>query len=250
MSGNYRERYRRLKTRSPRDWWTATFGDPVSWIVLAFIGDWKSITPNRLTVLTFITKVLASAMIAFGDRSLAIAGAIVLQAGVLFDHMDGNLARYRNASTLKGGFMDRILDGLSVLILFSALSWHVYTNGAPAIYLLLGPLAAGFYLTICYIYWTYAFMEYRELGDSQKTHPGAKNISTSDISTLTYILKGQKKFFNFNHIDYYFWVSLSIILGLPEAVLWLLVTVVGYKVIDRFRMRIKNLKELDEGIRG
>ena len=245
MPSKYSERYRLLKTRSAKDWWTATFGDPVSWIVLAAIADWRIISPNLLTLLNFLTKVISSALIAFGDRSMVLFGAIFLQLGVLFDHMDGNLARYRNMSTMKGGFMDRILDGASILIILSALSWHIYLKGNPVYYLLLGPSTAGFYLIICYMYWSYAFYEHKTIGDSKKVNPGAKDLTDRGVSTLNYIIKGQKKIFNFNHIDYYFWISFAIIIDQPEMVLWLLFIIIGYKVIDRFIMRVNHLEKLD-----
>lgn len=245
MFPKYKERYQMLKSRNAKDWWTATFGDPLSWVILAVIADWKFISPNLLTIITFITKVAASGMIAFGNRSVVIIGAVFLQIGVLFDHMDGNLARYRNSTTMKGGFMDRILDGISVLIIFSSLSWHIYSQGNSVYYLLIGPSTASFYLIICYMYWSYAFYEHKTLGGSSKVNPGANDLRDRKISTLNYIIKGQKKLFNFNHIDYYFWISFAIIIGQPEVILSLLFVIVGYKVIDRFLMRMNHLDKLD-----
>ena len=239
------KRYQLLKSRSAKDWWTATFGDPVSWIVLAIIADWKIITPNLLTFLTFISKIIASIFIAFGGRSMTIYGALLLQLGVLFDHMDGNLARYRNDTTLKGGFLDRILDGTSILIIFCALSWHLHVNGEPSYYLLIGPVVASFYLIICYIYWSFAYYEIKNLGNSKIVHPGAKSLKNNNISTFDYIKSGQKKIFNFNHIDYYFWISFSIILGFTKWMLWLFFIIVGGKMIKRFKTRMGLLSKLD-----
>ena len=239
------KRYQLLKSRSAKDWWTATFGDPVSWIVLAIIADWKIITPNLLTFLTFISKIIASIFIAFGDRSMTIYGALLLQLGVLFDHMDGNLARYRNDITLKGGFLDRILDGTSILIIFCALSWHLHVDGEPSYYLLIGPVVASFYLIICYIYWSYAYYEIKNLGNSKIVHPGAKSLKNNNISTFDYIKSGQKKIFNFNHIDYYFWISFAIILDFTKWMLWFFFIVVGGKMIKRFKTRMGLLSKLD-----
>ena len=239
------KRYKLLKSRSAKDWWSATFGDPVSWIVLAIIADWKIITPNLLTFLTFISKIIASIFIAFGDRSMTIYGALLLQLGVLFDHMDGNLARYRNDITLKGGFLDRILDGTSILIIFCALSWHLHVNGEPSYYLLIGPVVASFYLIICYMYWSYAYYEIKNFGNSKIVHPGTKSLKNNNISTFDYIKSGQKKIFNFNHIDYYFWISFSIILGFTKWMLWVFFIIVGGKMIKRFKTRMGHLSKLD-----
>ena len=220
----YSKRYQLLKSRKAKDWWNPLLVG--LFLQRLLIGD----SLNFLTFLTFLTKVIASTF-AFGDKEIAIYGAILLQLGVLFDHMDGNLARYRGISTLKGGFMDRILDGTSVLILFSALSWNVYQKGYSAYFLLMGPTAASFYLIICYIYWSYAFDEYKILGQSKKVHPGAEKLEDKDISTLKYILRGQTKIFKFNHIDYYFWISISIFIDRVTWIIWLLFIVIGCRMI-------------------
>lgn len=242
----YWQRYDALKSRQAKDWWTATFGDPASWLVLAAIAEWRIITPNLLTGLTFLTKVASALFIALGNRPMAIWGAILLQGGVLLDHMDGNLARYRNIATLKGGFMDRILDGVSVLMLLTAVSWRVYRDGGSPHYLLLGPLTGGFYLTICYIYWTYAYYEFKTAGKSAKVSPGAKDLSQKSLSTLGLILKSQTKLLNFNHIDYYFWISFGLVLGREKALLWCLLLVIGYKAVERFVSRMNHLADLDK----
>ena len=155
--------------------------------------------------------------------------------------MDGNLARYRGISTLKGGFMDRILDGTSVLVIFSALSWNVYQEGYAAYFLLMGPSTASFYLIICYIYWSYAFDEYKLLGQSKKVHPGAENLENKRMSTFNYILRGQTKILKFNHIDYYFWISLSILIQKPEWGVWLHFIGIGFNLQKRFRHRLRSI---------
>ena len=71
------------------------------------------------------------------------------------------------------------------------------------------------------------------------------SISTY-ISTFTYIKTGQKKIFNFNHIDYYFWISFAIILDFTKWMLWFLFIIIGVKMIGRFKTRINHLSKLDK----
>ena len=142
--------------------------------------------------------------------------------------------------------MDIILDGASILIIFCALSWHLYVNGEPSYYLLIGPAVASFYLIICYIYWSFAYYEIKNLGNSKIVHPGAKSLKNNNISTFDYIKSGQKKIFNFNHIDYYFWISFAIILDFTKWMLWFFFIVVGGKMIKRFITRTKSLSKLDQ----
>ena len=164
---------------------------------------------------------MASIFIAFGDKGIAIYGAILLQLGVLFDHMDGNLARYRGISTLKGGFMDRIFDGASFFAIISALGWHSVKEGSSMYILFIASLSGAFYLLICYIYWSYVYYELKEKGEITTVKPGAIEKDIADIPTWRIILNGQKLFFKFHHIDYYFWISLSILIQKPEWGVWL-----------------------------
>ena len=96
-----------MKNRQAKDWWTITFGDPISWIILSVIGDYKWVTPIGITWLSFFAKIIPSGLMITNDRTAIIGAAILLQLGQVLDSMDGNLARYRVQPTLKGGFLDR-----------------------------------------------------------------------------------------------------------------------------------------------
>ena len=36
-----KNRYKSMKTRAAKDWWTATFGDPISWLILSLIAYFR-----------------------------------------------------------------------------------------------------------------------------------------------------------------------------------------------------------------
>ena len=52
----FKARYQKMKNRQAKDWWSTTFGDPISWIILGFIGDIKWITPIGITWISFYVK--------------------------------------------------------------------------------------------------------------------------------------------------------------------------------------------------
>ena len=239
-----KNRYKAMKTRLAKDWWTATFGDPASWLILSLIGDWEWITPIRITILSFLIRIGGAAMIALGCDSFIIWGVFLIQIGLVMDHMDGNLARYRKMTSLSGGFMDRIFDGASFFIIINALGWYSVKQGSPTYILLISSLAGGFYLLICYIYWSYAYHELKEKGEIQTLNIGAKEKNISEIPTWKIILDGQKLFFKFHHIDYYFWISISILSGKPEWGVWLHFIGIGFNLQKRFRNKLKRIEEL------
>ena len=111
MPSKYSERYRLLKTRSAKDWWTATFGDPVSWIVLAAIADWRIISPNLLTLLNFLTKVnFTNSEKDKSNRN----GNLLIKKGknritAVFYYKDNELII--NKSNLRNTFLDGTLEG-------------------------------------------------------------------------------------------------------------------------------------------
>ncbi len=244
---NFKARYQAMKNRQANDWWTITFGDPISWIVLGVIGDVKWITPIGITCLSFLCKIFPAVLMLYSDRNLIIFAALLLQVGQVLDSMDGNLARYRNQTTLRGGFLDRILDGTGFIFVMSSFSWLTYQKGNEPYYLLLGPMAAAFYLVICYAYWTTAYQEQKRIGKSKKVNPGSNAKAIYHIPTWKYILKGQKKLFSIHQADFYFWVGLGLVLGISEYIIWLLFVVLFIRVLNRIKSRYLYLKLLDKG---
>ena len=237
-----------MKNRQAKDWWTITFGDPLSWIILGVIGDYKWITPIGITWLSFFAKMIPAGLMVTNDRIAIIAAVISLQLGQVLDSMDGNLARYRGQATLKGGFLDRVLDGTGFIFVMAGFSWLVYQNGGEPYYLLMGPMASAFYLVICYVYWTIAYMEQKYIGRGQMIKPGNNVRSIVHIPTWKYMLRGQKKMFSFHQADFYFWIGLGLILEIPEVIIWLLFVVLFIRVFERIKSRARYLGSLDKDL--
>ena len=236
-----------MKNRQAKDWWSATFGDPISWTVLGLIGDIKWITPIGITWLSFLCKIIPTGLIIHHERHYIIIGVLLLQVGQVLDSMDGNLARYRNITTLRGGFLDRILDGLGFVFVMSSFSWYTYQNYNESYYLVLGPMAAAFYLVVCYSYWTTAYEEQKILGELKKVKPGGNVVNLKHISTWKYILIAQKKILSFRQADFYFWIGFGIILEKSKYIIWILFIVLFVRLIERIQSRYFYLKKLDKG---
>jgi len=244
----FKDRYAAMKNRQAKDWWTITFGDPLSWIILGVIGDYKWVTPIGITWLSFFAKMIPAGLMVTNDSIAIIAAAISLQFGQVLDSMDGNLARYRGQATLKGGFLDRVLDGTGFIFVMAGFSWLVYQNGGEPYYLLIGPMTSAFYLVICYVYWTIAYMEQKYIGRGQMIKPGNNVRSIVHIPTWKYMLRGQKKLFSFHQADFYFWIGLGLILEIPEVIIWLLFVVLSIRVFERIKSRSRYLGSLDKDI--
>jgi phosphatidylglycerophosphate synthase len=90
------------------------------------------ITPNQVTVATFVLAVLAAALIAAGRPWPGLAVWILSRAG---DGLDGALARATGRTSAFGGFLDITLDmaGYSVMVLGFAVANPALANGWMAV---------------------------------------------------------------------------------------------------------------------
>ena len=113
-------------------------------------------------------------------------------------------------------------DGIGFVFVMSGFSWFTYQSNNEPYYLVLGPMAAAFYLVICYSYWTTAYHEQKYIGKANKVRPGGNVKSIQSISTLKYIFAGQKKILSFKQADFYFWIGLGIILELSNYIILIL----------------------------
>jgi phosphatidylglycerophosphate synthase len=95
----------------------------------------KGISPNLLTLFSFIFHIMSGVALAFGAFGI---GGWLLLFGSTFDIFDGRIARKRGAEGPRGAFFDSTLDRYGELIVFSGLI--IYYRFTPYIYLVLASL--------------------------------------------------------------------------------------------------------------
>ena len=76
------------------------------------------ISPNVFTVIGLVFAFVSSMVYGLGyEYSLIIGGVILLISG-FFDIVDGQVARYANKMSKKGGFLDSIFDKIAEVAIF------------------------------------------------------------------------------------------------------------------------------------
>jgi phosphatidylglycerophosphate synthase len=137
----YQERSRHLKeTAKPREeWWSRVFATPVAHGILLGVADWRWITPNRLTLLSLATALVACLLITTGQKANFFIAAAVIQVSYILDCMDGQLARYRNASSRFGAFADKWSDHVKFPAILLALTIDAFHRDPS-----LTPVVLGF----------------------------------------------------------------------------------------------------------
>lgn len=81
----------------------------LSWRVTG-VAERLGVTPNQVTIASFLIGLLAAGVIATGDRPLMVLGAVLLQLCLVVDCVDGELARYRRRFSRFGAWLDATTD--------------------------------------------------------------------------------------------------------------------------------------------
>ena len=79
-------------------------------IRLARLVGHTPLTPNQITVISFMLTVLASILMASNRWSIQFAGGTFLLIAYLFDCLDGDLARLKGLKSTLGAMLDPMLD--------------------------------------------------------------------------------------------------------------------------------------------
>ena len=81
-------------------------------------------SPNAVTVAFIVCGVAAGVVVAFGGLWSAVAAAILIQAYLLFDCSDGELARWSGRTSATGIYLDRVGHYLGEAALLTGLGFR------------------------------------------------------------------------------------------------------------------------------
>ena len=120
------------------------------------------LSANLITSVNFLIGCVGCLLIAFGNYTELIIGALLVNFWALLDYADGQVARWNNSSSNYGRFLDIITDLGVAALLFMALGLRVYYHPDPylgwvieqvfqlepdkGLYLFLGGWTSTFYL--------------------------------------------------------------------------------------------------------
>ena len=76
------------------------------------------LSPNVFTVIGLVFAFIASLVYGLGFEYALVIGGIILLISGFFDIVDGQVARYANKMSKKGGFLDSIFDKIAEVAIF------------------------------------------------------------------------------------------------------------------------------------
>jgi phosphatidylglycerophosphate synthase len=237
-----RERLRRLRNFQSDDFYPALVIRPLTIAVLWFVADWRILTPNRLTSAANVFKLAAVVAIvpewasALGLRPwpAAVAAVVLLHLGLLFDMLDGTLARYRRSFTTFGSFYDKASDTITWTAISTAVGWLAYRESGHASAIVVATASSSFLAVRGY-------MKYLAVAESEKLRwheaaddpagaiarrtapPRVSEPPSRDARAwVRWAVVSAAQIYRFEEMDLPMWVSLGILLGRVELLAWLL----------------------------
>jgi phosphatidylglycerophosphate synthase len=230
-----RDRLRRIRNFQSEDWYPALFIRPISIAIMLVIADWRFLTPNRLTTVANVCKLASSWFVYDGETTAEIVAAVVLlQFGLIFDHLDGTMARYRRTFTKMGSFYDKVSDLITWFIISAATGWQAYELTGDAYFIVLS-LSSAFALgSMGYMKWLVTAESERLRWVEARQDPTeaiARRTAPVQIAPppernardwVRWFLQMAPRFLKFEETDLYFWVAIGLLLERADLLVWLL----------------------------
>lgn len=114
----------------------------ITWVFLKM-----NITPNTATLIFLLSIIPACLFFLIGSKSSVLTGMLFLQIWYILDHVDGEIARYRNLSSLTGIYFDSIVHYIAHPFIFICLGYGLLRRfNMPYIYLFASSSAISTFL--------------------------------------------------------------------------------------------------------
>lgn len=211
------------------EWWSSFVTAPLAIAINYFVVDIKWLTPNLITLASFITAIVASAFILAGGTGNFIIAAALIHLSYVFDCMDGQMARYRKTSSLSGGFYDKLTDQIQVTLWFGAIGYAAYSQSHNVLPVWLAFTGVAFYSLRGYVKYVAIYTQmsrdgkYLEKLAKEKSDADKEDIAGLGFgvgANLRWFLSEQRKIILFNEGVFIFMLSLALVLDALTPMLW------------------------------
>ena len=99
------------------------------------------ITPNQISLYSFLFSILAAGLLSLGSYSALFLGGIFAQFASVIDGCDGEVARLKFQTSDYGKWLDAVLDRYADAFLLFGLTWHAHADRTEGLVLFVGFLA-------------------------------------------------------------------------------------------------------------
>jgi CDP-L-myo-inositol myo-inositolphosphotransferase len=113
------------------------------------------ITPNQITVISFLVSLVGAGFLAAGQYAAGLVGGLLVQLASIIDGCDGEIARLKHLGSARGAWLDTVLDRYADAAIALAVT-YAFAAAHP------GPLAwiLGFLTALGFILASYVTKEF------------------------------------------------------------------------------------------
>ena len=227
-----RERLQRIRNFQSDDWYPALVIRPLTIGIMLIVGDWPFLTPNRVTTLANICKLLGAWLVLVPQHW--VLAVVLLQLGLLFDHLDGTLARYRRTFTKLGSYYDKVSDMVTWGVIVMAVGWQAYLVTSEAMYVVFAASSAIALNLRGYMKWlTHAETERIRWLEAREDPVGTVARYTAPLvikpppertarDWLIWFGKKVAVVFIFEEMDLWFWLGLALLVDRLDLLVWMM----------------------------
>ena len=117
-----------------RDYWfTVLLTDPVAVPITNFLAKRRMMTPNQVTILSFILGLSVGFFFYLGERWSLVIGGVLFYLAFVTDCVDGKLARATGITSDKGQALDALADGARRASASLGLGLYLWNSTWPAL---------------------------------------------------------------------------------------------------------------------
>ena len=137
------------KRKKKKDWWHAIYmfiSRYITWILVK-----TPITANFITIGGLLIGIIGLFLIGIGNNFLIITGFILLYIYYISDEVDGELARYKKQTSLRGIYYDEIVHLFFQGWFFFTLGYSIFRINEEFLYIFFGVIATFFLFGVRFI---------------------------------------------------------------------------------------------------
>jgi len=211
------------------EWWSSFVTAPLAIVVNYVVVDFKWLSPNLLTLFSFITAILSTLFIITGGTENFIIAAVLIHVSHVLDCMDGQMARYRKTTSRSGIYFDKLTDQIQVTIWFGSVGYAAYAQSQSVLPVFLAFIGVALYSLRGYTKYVSIYTEMssdsgyleklsKETIRVQKGETAGLGFSFSE--NLRWFVREQRKILDFDEGVFIFMLSLALVLDKLTPMLW------------------------------
>lgn len=252
-----KSKFARLWATKTKDdeWWSSFVTSPLAIVLNFIVVDFKWLTPNLITLISFITAIIATVFIVLGGYQNFIIAAILIQLSHVFDCMDGQMARYRKTTSVVGCYYDKLTDEIQVALWFGAIGYAAYSQTQQVLPLLLAFIGVAAYSFRGYVKYVGYHTQMRhnsnylaDLALQESTANASKeNVAGFGFglrANLRWFIGEQYKIIYVNEGVFIFMLSLALILDCLIPMLWIFAFSQFFLALGRAWLKCREIEKI------